>query len=490
MAELINILLADDEGETLAEGFSPGFRKAGFNLLTETYADRVLERVKTDQPAAVLLDVIFPTVRGYERVGLELIRTLKEQYPALPVVLLTATLSDGQNPLDEQALDLAYFSFGKDSLCGDNPQAALQQLIGQVRAAVDSSAQTASLDEHLGFYVGETARMKKLAEEAILLASAELPVLITGEPGTGKEELARAIHRLSARNTGPFVAINCGQFRNEDLLQSELFGYEKGAHSTAREAKPGVIESASGGTLFLDEIQAMTLTVQQILLRALQERKVRRLGANGDRKVDVRFISATNADLTKMMDSGAFRPDIFGRLKGALIQLPPLRERKEDILALAQRFIREANAEAKRQVPVNETLRPEVLGLLRDYDWPGNIRELRNAIFRAVALARSTVLTSSLFDLTPPQLIDQTRQPQASVVAPLSVSGKELTWSALLQTRGELRRTVLIDFIRQVEAERGSKPTGKELAGRLGVTWDNLRRVLSEAGIELRKWPN
>lgn len=490
MTELTNILLADDEGETLAEGFSPGFRKAGFNLLTETSAEHVLERVKTDQPAAVLLDVIFPTASGYERVGLELIRMLKAQYPSLPVVLLTATLSDGQNPLDEQALDLAYFAFGKDTLYGDDPKKALQQLIGQVRAAVDSAAQTDSLDERLGFYVGETSQMTKVAEGAIRLASSELPVLITGERGTGKEELAKAVHRLSARNQGPFVAVNCGQYQNENMLESELFGYEEGSHSRASKVTPGFIELASGGTLFLDEIQAMMPTAQQMFLRTLQEKKVRRVQGRKDIDVDIRIISATNADLAEMMAAGTFRPDIYDRLRGDLIHLPPLRERKQDIPALVLRFIQEANLDSKRPFSVNECLRPEVLKLLSDYDWPGNIRELRNAIMRAVVHTRATVLTATLFDLNLPQPDAQTRQSEAYIPPQSLTSAKELIWSELLQTRGELRRTTLIDFIRRVEAEMGARPTGKDLAKRLEVKWANLRRVLSDAGIKLRKRPN
>lgn len=490
MTALLDVLLADDEGAALAEGFDRAFRKAGLRLSTETSADNVVARVDKDRPAAVLLDVLFPRGGRFEPIGLKLIRVLKNRYPALPVVLLTATMTDDRNAPDEETLGLADFSFAKDALYGSDPQVALKQLIEEVHAAIDRVAQPANLDERLGFYVGTTEVMQRLAEQAVRLAATEISVLITGEPGTGKEELARAIHRLSPKSAGPFTALNCGEFLNEELLQAELFGYERGAHSTAREAKAGVIVSTSDGTLFLDEIQAMTPATQQALLRTLQFKTVRPLGATEDRHVDVRIISATNADPGKMVNSGEFREDTFQRLVATRLHLPALRERKEDISALALRFIEQANEEIKPSVPVLSVLRESVRARLMAYDWPGNIRELRNAVFRAVTLARWNVLTPSIFEHGGQQPIREEKQgPASTSINPLS-SKDELTWTALMEMRGTLRRKQLIEFIREVAAATGAKPDGKDLAERLGISYDNLRRVLSEAKISLRDWPN
>ena len=488
--QLLDVLLADDEGAALAEGFDAAFRKAGLRLSTETLADNVLARVEEDQPAAVLLDVLFPRGGRFEPVGLELIRALKKQYPALPVVLLTATMTDDRNAPDEETLGLADFSFAKDALYGSDPGTALQHLINEVRAAIDRSTEPTGLDERLGFLVGTTKRMKDLAEQTIRLACTDISVLITGDTGTGKEELALAIHRLSRRSGGPFKALNCGEFLNEDLLQAELFGYEKDIHSRAQRAKAGVIESASGGTLFLDEIQAMTSATQQVLLRTLQFKTVRPLGSNQDRAVDVRIISATNANPDEIVAAGAFRNDVFTRLAAARLHLPALRERKEDILALALRFIEQANQEIKPSVSVLTSLREDVRARLMVYDWPGNIRELRNAVFRAVTLARSNVLTPSLFNDFEQQPIHEKIQGPTSTPINTPPSEDELTWTALMEMRGGLRRKRLIVFLRQVAAEAGTKPDGRDLAKRLGTSHDNLRRVLSEARISLRKWPN
>ena len=225
--------------------------------------------------------------------------------------------------------------------------------------------------------------MQRLLELARRVAPTDATVLVTGESGTGKERLARFIHQRSRRASGPFLAINCGALP-ESLLESELFGHKKGAFTGAMADKPGLFEMTRGGTVFLDEIGETSPAMQVRLLRVLEEPRVRPVGATSEVAVDVRLVSATNRDLKELVRTGAFRQDLFFRLQVVHLQVPPLRDRREDLLPLATHFIGRACSEYSCG-PC--TLTPEVLDMLQAYDWPGNVRELENAIARAVVLA-------------------------------------------------------------------------------------------------------
>ncbi len=227
--------------------------------------------------------------------------------------------------------------------------------------------------------------MQQLLELARRLAAVECTVLLTGESGTGKERIARFLHEQSPRAGGPFIAINCGAM-TETLLESELFGHARGAFTGAAEHRPGLLEAANGGCLLLDELGEVSLAMQIKLLRALQTREIRRVGENKARSVDVRIIAATNRDLAQAVVEGTFRQDLYYRLKVVELQLPPLRERREDVLPLAQQLL--AAAAERMQRPVT-SFSPAVGELLTHHDWPGNVRELENAMERGVALARS-----------------------------------------------------------------------------------------------------
>ena len=231
--------------------------------------------------------------------------------------------------------------------------------------------------------ISRSEAMQHVMDLARRAAASEATVLITGESGTGKERLARHVHELSTRRDGPFVAINCGALP-ENLLESELFGHAKGAFTGANSERKGLFESASGGTILLDEIGETSATMQVRLLRALQERRVRPVGANREVPVDARVIAATNRDLAVMVMEGAFRKDLFYRLRVVPLEVPPLRERRDDILPLSRHFIARTCA-ANRCGPC--ALSADVLDVLHRYSWPGNVRELENAIERAVVLA-------------------------------------------------------------------------------------------------------
>ncbi len=267
--------------------------------------------------------------------------------------------------------------------------------VAEVRARADRlEARVRSLAEELelrighGRLVGQSARWKTVLKKATQVAATETTVLLTGESGTGKEVVARLVHRGSARKDGPFVALNCAALP-EQLLESELFGYERGAFTGAQTAKPGQIELASGGVLFLDEVSEMSLSAQAKFLRVLQEREFQRLGGTRVLKADIRVVAATNRDLRKLVEHGTFRADLFYRLQVFDIQIPPLRERREDILPLCQAFLQEIGQSFGRP-PAGLTR--EAREMLLQHDWPGNVRELRNALERAAILCEGGLI--------------------------------------------------------------------------------------------------
>jgi transcriptional regulator with PAS, ATPase and Fis domain len=279
-------------------------------------------------------------------------------------------------------------------------------------------------------------------------------VLVQGESGTGKELVARAIHRHSERVQGPFVAINCGALP-DTLLESELFGYARGAHSTATRDRPGLVEVASGGTLFLDEVGDTSLNLQSKLLRVLEDSETRRLGDNRTIRTDIRILAATNRDLAALVRQERFRADLYYRLNVVTIVVPPLRERKDDIPLLAEHFLRKYNALNHKQVT---GIASEVQERLREYDWPGNVRELENVIERAVTLnTKSTVMLEDI-----PEAIHSRQSPQTA-----SLSLRELE-----------RRQIL----RALEMTRNNVRAAADL---LGIDRRTVYRKLAEYGVEL-----
>ncbi len=305
--------------------------------------------------------------------------------------------------------------------------------------------------------VGQSSAMREaLGKAARIIPRDRATVLLTGETGTGKELLAQAIHYNGPRAAAPFVEVNCSAIPS-NLLESELFGYERGAFTDAKRAKPGLIEAADGGTLFLDEIGTMPFDLQGKMLRALEEKRVRRLGATRPLEVDVRIIAATNADLSEAVRSGQFRQDLYYRLSVIVIHLPPLRERGDDILLLAEHFL---DAFQREYDVLRPTLSAEVKRRLREHPWPGNVRELRNAIERAVLLSEGGALD-------PGQLFAE-----EAVVAPGPSVGGELPFPAPLQAIEEAAA------LEMVELCDGNKSAA---ARRLRISRSRLLRILDRA---------
>jgi transcriptional regulator with PAS, ATPase and Fis domain len=298
-------------------------------------------------------------------------------------------------------------------------------------------------DSH-DFVVGHSSGWADAIKRATLVAPTEATVLLQGESGTGKEVMARLIHTKSPRGNRPFVAINCAALP-ENLLESELFGYERGAFTGAQQTKPGQVEIAAGGVLFLDEVSEMSLAAQAKFLRFLQEREFQRLGGTRVVKTNVRIIAATNRDLQQAMERGAFRPDLYYRLQVFTIQLPPLRERQADILPLADAFLRDIGRAMRRpRVP----LTPEATEALLSHTWPGNVRELRNALERAAILCEDGAITAAQLSLAAPRRSPQFDQADVNLDA--------------LQ-----RRTI----VRVLDQVRGNK---SQAAKRLGITRNQL----------------
>jgi two-component system response regulator HydG len=319
---------------------------------------------------------------------------------------------------------------------------------------------TANETHRQGDIIARSASMERVLDLARRAAISEATVLITGESGTGKERLARHVHELSPRRAGPFVAINCGALP-ESLLESELFGHAKGAFTGASGQRKGLFAAAGGGTLFLDEIGETSPTMQVRLLRALQERRVRPVGANEEVPVHARVIAATNGDLAAMVSEGSFRKDLFYRLRVVPLEVPPLRERRDDILPLSRHFISRTCA-ANRCGPC--ALSANVLDVLHRYSWPGNVRELENAIERAVVLAEGQP-DIRVTDL-PPEVRGDAAPPTASV--PSHSRGRVLTLA-------EIERQHILATLERFDGHR------RKTAEALGIGENTLWR-------RLKKW--
>ena len=334
-------------------------------------ADAALREVALATPDLVLLDLVMPG-----RSGLELLAELTDRGVRAPVIVLTATntVNAAVEAMKRGAADFITKPFELDALRikvrNLIEKRELEEEVERLRDEVKDRQQLCGL-------VGRSDIMRGIFRTVERIAKAEATILITGESGTGKELVAHAIHDLSPRAEGPFVAVNCGAIPRE-LIESELFGHEKGAFTGATDRRIGRLESADGGTLFLDEIGELDPATQVKLLRALQERSFERVGSSTTITVDLRIVTATNRDLVKEVANGNFREDLYYRVNVVPVQLPPLRERREDIRLLAHTFLARAGAEKK--------LTPAAIGSLEGYNWPGNVRELENAIEHGLAL--------------------------------------------------------------------------------------------------------
>lgn len=374
-----NVLIVDDE-VAMRAALEANFRKRGWFVRTATGVGDALAKFHSAPSTLVVTDMRMP-----DGDGLQVMMGVRSFVPDTPVILLTAY---GSVPDAVQAIKDGACDYLQKPVSFEQLEATAQRVL----APLGSKQEAGALFEG----VGQSAAFRSVIARANRVAQAGADVLIEAESGTGKELLARLIHRASSRADGPFVAVNCSAFP-ENLLESELFGHVRGAFTGANTSKPGKFELADGGTLLLDEIGEMPLSLQPKLLRVLQEREVDRLGDTRPLPVDVRVIATTNCSLRGQVESGQFRADLFYRLHVVPLAMPPLRERREDILPLAQYFLRKheegAHAGAYR-------LSPEFEAQLESHSWPGNVRELENVIRRSLALASGMTLGPQPLDST------------------------------------------------------------------------------------------
>ncbi len=342
-------------------------------------AEEGLRQVEKNSPDVILLDIILPDMNG-----LRVLETVKQKKPETLVIMITATktIKTAVEAMKLGAYDYVTKPFDIDELRLIVNRAlstqALQKEVQYLREEVDKTF-------GFGNMIGKSKGMKEIFKVIKQIADSKTTVLIMGESGTGKELIARAIHYNSNRKNYPFVAINCAAIP-ETLIESELFGHEKGAFTNAIEKKLGRVELAHQGTLFLDEIGELSLTTQAKMLRFLEEKELNRVGGSKTIKVDVRLVTATNRDLAQLLNKGEFRKDLFYRINVVPIVIPPLRERKEDIPLLCDHFIKKFSEENSKNV---KGISKEALELMIHYDWPGNVRELENLIERIMALTSS-----------------------------------------------------------------------------------------------------
>ena len=368
----IQILLIDDDAH-LRQALAQTLDLAGFRAEILADAQDVARRIPVDWPGVVISDIRMPGIDG-----LQLLQQLHAQDAELPVLLITG---HGDVPLAVQAMRAGAYDFLEKPFASEALLDSVRRALEVRRLVLDNRSLRLALADRtqLGTrLLGQSAAMQRLREQVGALAAINSDVLILGETGAGKEVVARALHDLSARKQGPFVAINAGALA-ESVVESELFGHEPGAFTGAQKRRIGKFEFANGGTLFLDEIESMSADVQVKLLRLLQERVVERLGGNQLIPLDIRVIAATKEDLRQAADQGRFRADLYYRLNVAPLRIPPLRERGEDVLQLFQHYADSASSRhglPARSLPAAQ--RAQLLG----HAWPGNVRELQNAAER------------------------------------------------------------------------------------------------------------
>ena len=370
------VLVVEDEAATRL-GLTELVRTWGFTTDSAADGEEALQKVSSFRPTIIISDLVMPRMGG-----LDLLRALKDEGTTLTIVILTAqgTVETAVEAIKEGAYDYLTKPI--------EPQ-RLKILLDKIVERQDTLREVKVLRRQLrdqgsfGNMIGSSAQMRKVYQVVEQAAPTAASVLIWGESGTGKELVAQTIHQLSPRAQGPFVPINCAAIP-ETLLESEIFGHEKGAFTGASERREGCFELADRGTLFLDEIAEMTPATQVKLLRVLQERKFRRLGGRQEQSVDVRVIAATNVNPGEAVKSGKLREDLYYRLNVFAIELPPLRQRKDDLPLLIQSFLTEFNTRNNKNV---SALDPAAMRIMDQYGWPGNVREVRNVIERAVILS-------------------------------------------------------------------------------------------------------
>ncbi len=439
------ILLIEDN-DSLREVLAKVLESEGYVVSVAASAEEGLIRLHDGSFDLILSDLKLP-----KKNGLDLVKEIRALQNTTPIIVMTAygTIEIAVEAMKEGASDFITKPFSPPTLCD-----LIKQILDH-RRIIDRSA-----SKRLRKFLTQSKNVEKVIMQAKKVAPISSSVLLLGESGTGKELVARYIHEQSSRCENTFVAVNCASMPGE-LLESEFFGHEAGSFTGATEQRIGLFEVANNGTLFLDEIGTMPTALQTKLLRALQESEIKRLGSTKTKKINVRVISATNCDLQSEIKKGTFREDLFYRLGVVILEIPPLRERKEDIELLATYFAKIVATESKREVP---TITPQALKLLESYHWPGNVRELENVIERAIILHEGPITPETL------ELIQKKHLSETTISQSLPDAAKE----AMKKAEVELISRVLIQT-------RGNKSKAAQL---LGVSYKTLLSKVKEYKLE------
>ena len=468
MSERVTVLVIDDD---------PGIRdylealatRQGYGVYTAADGETALEGLPHMKPDVVTLDAVLPGIDG-----LETLRRIKQRMPEVPVIMLSGhgqarTIVEAmrlgasdflRKPFEVEELELAF----KKALENRALEAEVKSLRGRVRSEAEGLL--------LG---GDNPKMREVREIIEQVADTDITVLIRGESGTGKEVVARALFQLGNRRNRPFVKVNCAALPSE-LLESELFGFEKGAFTGAQKRKLGKFEYANQGTIFLDEISEMAPGLQAKLLQVLQDGEFSRLGGESDVRVDARIIAATNRNLEEAVRSGEFREDLYYRLNVVTIQIPPLRERIDAVPLLVEHFLGMYNEQYNKHV---EKLSPETLRALMDYHWPGNVRELENMIKRMVVLGNEQTVLQEIAQREPMASVepDDEALDLAALGADFS-SGQELDLKAISKRASQIAEKKVIE--RVLGQTRWNR---KEAAERLQISYKALLYKMKENGL-------
>jgi two-component system response regulator HydG len=452
MIEKNSIMIVDDDPahRTMLRALLGGW---GYNIFEADDGSTAIEEVKNRYFDLVLMDV-----RMLKVSGLEALAQIKSYNPAIPVIIMTA-FSSVETAVD--ALKNGAYDYLTKPLDFDKLRLTIKRAMEHLQLKEENLLLKRNLSQQFDRQniIGRSPAMAKLLETVAQVAPSEATILITGESGTGKELIAGAIHFNSHRKEAPFIKINCAAL-TETLLESELFGHEKGAFTGADRRKEGCFVQAHGGSLFLDEVSEMPLTMQVKLLRVLQEREITRVGGEKVIPVDVRVITATNKDLLQLVKEGSFREDLYYRLNVVGLEIPPLRTREDDIPLLAQHFIEMFASKNKKEI---KAFTPKAMDSLLRYDWPGNVRELMNAVERGVVLAQSEYL-----DDTDLRIFHE--------------GSHENSGSVMLshETPRPLEEVEKETVLRTLESTGGNK---SETARRLGITRKTLHKKLKKYGV-------
>ncbi len=458
-----SILIVDDEAGVRAS-LAGVLRDEGYTVDAVESGEACLEQVTRQAYDVILLDIWLPGIDG-----LATLERLRERRVEGPVIMISG---HGTVETAMRATRLGAFDFIEKPLSIDKTVLAVRNAIRQRRLEVENRALRARVDRPL-VIVGASPVMAALREQIGMAAPTNGRVLISGENGTGKELVARQIHALSQRRTGPFVEVNCAAIP-EELIESELFGHMKGAFTGAVADRRGKFELATGGTLFLDEVGDMSLKTQAKVLRALQEQIIEPVGGHTSVRVDVRVLAATNKDLPEEIRAGRFREDLFFRLNVIPLAVPPLRERGADVIRLAEHFIAEFASEYGRRM---KRLTPEAAQALCGYRWPGNVRELRNVIERLMIMVPSdTIAVEDLWFLDELLVVPV---PPAAVARPALATGAAVR--PLYEARDAWEREYLLQALAAFDGNMS------RTADALGVERSNLYRKMRGLGIHTRK---